>query len=172
MVTCSATKTWDCNVPISGMPYLQYLALDGKLRHTNGTSRAQTCVPSPTSPLQIPHISRPCTVCDMEIWVRNSQHRMCMTFEWIATPWGRFWWQISQHRWSIPLIGAWYEPLSLQCNTSAYMDYSFFFNFILFLYSKIFYLLFISYYLIFFSSCLLFCLNTTHGAPNRFLLYR
>ena len=57
------------NTPISGMPYLQYLRLD---RGRRGIDMEQAghkpAYHPPTYPLQTPHISLPCTVCEREIW--------------------------------------------------------------------------------------------------------
>ena len=93
-----------CNVPISGMLYLQYLGAwwgvgveltcpNKTSLHTWGTNLCT--MPLHIYPLQIPHISLSCMVWDRKTWVLwksqvskdilAQQKRMCILFECIGT---------------------------------------------------------------------------------------
>ena len=116
------------NLPISGMPYLQYLGLGGGIDMSWWTSLHNWGTILCTIPLHIsPHISLLCTVCDREIWVsaeftknfwRHFQHN---EREDILCNVGQFWLTTNPSgkistppfsnicpryaRWGIPLIG-------------------------------------------------------------------
>ena len=85
-------------MPLSvGMPYLQHLGLGGGLEgkwhvllEQSPIHKAQTSIPPPIYPLQIPHISRPCHAqcvtrrCGIHKVLQRcltQQKRMCMPFE-------------------------------------------------------------------------------------------
>ena len=94
-------KYWH-NVPISGMPYIQHLRLDGKLEGNWHIIMKQASIPTPTYypptyPLWIPQIPVMHSVWqeDMSVpgihkellfqWFLTQWKRVCMPFEWIET---------------------------------------------------------------------------------------